>query len=74
MTYELKDLFTAIRVHCIFINRTGDALADRNTMLDYRQDALKDIRDYEEKFGLSKDMKKFLVHRICQTAMQQANW
>lgn len=74
MTYELKDLFRAIKSYCIFINRTGDTLADKNTMLDYRQEALMDIRDYEEKYGLSKDMKKFLVHRICQTAMQQANW
>ena len=74
MTAELKDLFKAIKIHCIFINRTGDTLADRNTMLDYKQEALADIEDYESKHSLSKHMKEFLLNRVYQTAMQQQNW
>ena len=74
MTYELKDLFRAIKSYCVFINRTGDKMSDRNMMIDYRQEALECLDDYERKYELSKCMKRFLVHRICRTVKQQANW
>lgn len=72
---DIKDLFKATQVVRIFINRCGDRLLDRDKMLDYRQEGLIMIRNFEEESecGLSNDMKRFLRHRICQAASSQNN-
>ena len=70
---ELKDLYKAVRIYCIIIDRLGDKLKDRNNMLDARADALYMIKSYEEEYDLSKTMKKFLIHRITQTMLSQNN-
>lgn len=69
----VKDLYKAVQSEVVFINRLGDKLSDRNNMLDHRQDALVMIKDFDSEYGLSKCMKKFLVHRICQAAMLTSN-
>ena len=71
--YIIKDLYKAIQSEVIFINRLGNKLSDRNNMLDHRQDALVMIKDFDHKYGLSKCMKKFLVHMVYQAAMLTNN-
>lgn len=64
---DLKDLFIAIKNERVFILRFYN-MRDRNDMLDHRQDALQTIREFEFENGLSKDIEKFLRHRIYQAA------
>ena len=73
MNKDLKDLFKAIKIYCILINRLGYNLKDRNNMLDVREDALSMIKDYDNEYGLTKSMKKFLVHRVTRTVMATSN-
>lgn len=63
---KLKDLFKAVQNEVIFINRLGDKLSDRNEMVTHFWDALVMISEYEEENGLTKDMKRFLKHRVYQ--------
>ena len=69
---EMKDLFKAIQIYRIIINRLGDKLKDRNKMLDAWADAKYMIQECDREYSLSKSMKKFLHHRI-NTAMLSTN-
>lgn len=64
---ELKDLFEAIKNERTFILRFCN-MRDRDDMIDHRCDALQKINDFETENELSKDMKRFLKHRICTAA------
>ncbi|MBQ9700091.1 MAG: hypothetical protein IJV71_05650 [Lachnospiraceae bacterium] len=65
----IKDLFKAVQNERTMIKRFCN-LRDRNNMLDHRCDALAMVSEFDREYGLSKDMKKFLVHRICTAASE----
>lgn len=70
---ELKVLFFVVNYECRMMNRLGDKLSDRNAMLDCREFALNNIKEYERCFDLPKCTKKFLIHRITHTLTSQLN-
>lgn len=64
MRKELLNLHKAINTEIRFITRNGDRLKDRNRMLDCRATALDMVKFFHEEYGLSKQMRKYFIHKI----------